>query len=181
MTEEWRDVKGFEGAYQVSNLGNVRSVTRTFVDATGVMRTYKGHPITKVNAGKTYRTVCLQYKGRKKQFRVCRLVAENFCPNPHGYTQVNHKDEDKTNDCADNLEWCTPLYNTNYGTGIKRRSHTISRPVNQYTLDGVFIKRWDGITIAQQFYGKAFHITACCKGRLKQTGGFKWEYADNNL
>ena len=179
MTEEWRDIKGFEGAYQVSNLGRVRSLDREYIGNDGHIKRYKSRIMTRTDAGKGYYIVMLQYKRKKSQQRVCRLVAEAFCPNPYGYTQVNHIDENKANDCADNLEWCTPVYNTNYGTGIQRRAKKICVPVNQYTLEGIFVRRWDSITEAQNYYGSELHISACCRNKLTQTGGYKWEYAKN--
>lgn len=178
MIEEWRDIKDYEGYYQVSNYGRIRSLDRTIIESNGVKRFYKGKIVKTVDAGKGYKNVILSKGGKHSTPRVCRVVAEAFCENPFHYTQVNHKDEDKTNDRADNLEWCTPVYNTNYGTGIRRRAVQIYRPVNQYTLDGTFIKRWDGITPAAKELGlHGEHITRVCKGKLNQTGGFKWEYA----
>jgi len=181
LTEIWKDIPGYEGYYQVSNLGRIRSLDRLIHQRNGTDRYFYGKIMTPVDAGKGYRNIPLCKDGKHSTPRVCRIVATAFCPNPHGYTQVNHKDEDKTNDRAENLEWCTPRYNTNYGTGIQRRAQAISRPVNQYTLDGQFVKRWDKITDAQIALGSRLHISACCRGRLTQTGGYKWRYADEEV
>ncbi len=181
MTEEWRDIDGYEGLYQVSSLGRIRSLDRTIIQSNGKKRFYKGKILALTDAGKGYRNVPLSKNGKHSTPRVCRIVAQAFCTNPYGYNQVNHKDEDKANDRADNLEWCTPKYNTNYGTGIQRRAKTISIPVDQYTLDGQFVKRWDGIKIAANALNiHAEHISHCCKGRLNQTGGYKWQYASKD-
>lgn len=178
MTEEWRDIKGYEGWYQVSNTGRVRSLDRVVVSKCGVKRFYPGREIVPCDAGKTYRNVPLSKGGFHRTPRLCRLVAEAFVPNPHGYNQVNHKDEDKTNDRADNLEWCSPKYNTNYGTGIARRAKTISIPVNQYSLEGRLIAKYESIKDAEAATeADNSHITRCCKGELKKTGGYKWKYA----
>lgn len=180
MTEEWRDIKGFEGAYQVSNLGNVRSLDRDYIVADGVHRHYKGKLLTRVNAGKGYYIVMMQYKGRKSQQRVCRLVADAFCPNPYGYTQVNHKDENKSNDCADNLEWCTASYNVNYGTANKGRSIKHSRKINQYDLNGNYIRSWGSLTqAAKELKLYTTNISKACKGKYRICGNFKWKYAED--
>ena len=179
MIEEWRDIKGYEGWYQVSNTGRVRSLDRVVVSKSGVKRFFPGQEIVPCNAGKVYRNVPLSKDGSHRTPRLCRLVAEAFIPNPYGYSQVNHKDEDKTNDRADNLEWCSPKYNTNYGTGIARRAKTISIPVNQYTLDGEFVAKYESIKFAEAATGvDNSHITRCCRGKLNQAGGYVWKYAN---
>lgn len=176
--ELWKDVVGYEGFYQVSNMGRVRSLDRFIVAKDGTKREYKGRLLTPCDAGKGYRTVMLQANGKRSTPRLCRVVATAWIPNPNNLPQVNHKDEDKSNDKAENLEWCSAVYNTNYGTGIKRRARKISRKVNQYDLNGVFVKAWDSIRDAEQALNiDNSHITRCCKGRLYQTGGFRWSYA----
>lgn len=177
IDEQWKPVVGFEGFYEVSNLGRVRSLDRVTVYGNGVKRIFTGRILTPCDAGKGYRNVMLQANGKRSTPRVCRVVAKAWIPNPDDLPQVNHKDEDKTNDAVDNLEWCSAVYNTNYGTGIERRASKIRRKVNQYDLNGCLIKEWDSISEASQNLGiDNSHITRCCKGRLKQTGGFKWDY-----
>lgn len=180
MIEEWKDVLGFEGFYQVSSEGNVRSVDRKYVTSNGKERFYKGKLLTPSDAGKGYKNVMLSAKGRRATPRVCRIVAEAFVPNPKNLPQVNHKDENKSNDRADNLEWCTAKYNTNYGTGLKRRSQKISKKVLQFDLDGNLIAEWESISAAGKTLGiDGSHITRCCKGKLFKSGGYRWKYADN--
>lgn len=102
-----------------------------------------------------------------------------FIPNPNNYDQVNHKDENKLNDCVDNLEWCNAKYNMNYGTAPMRRGLKTRKPVNQYSLDGTLIKRWECASVAEKETGICHsHIARCCKGKLKQTKGFVWKYAE---
>ena len=175
--EEWRDIAGFEGYYQVSNLGRVRSLDRTYVDATGALRHYKGKLLTPTDAGNGYRNVMLQANGKRATPRLCRVVAIAFVPNPDGLPQVNHKDENKANDIAENLEWCTASYNANYGTANARRSLRLSKPVLQYDLEMNFISEWEKIRDAERELGiDNSHITRCCRGKLNQTGGFVWRY-----
>lgn len=182
MTEEWRDVVGWEGYYQVSNLGRVRSLDRKAVNSAGVMHHTKGKILSSSKVGHSYNKTIFSANGRKETPRICRLVATAFIPNPDNLPQVNHKDENTGNDCADNLEWCDSKYNMNYGTATKRRGLKTRKSVNQYSLDGTFIHCWDSIKDAEKHTGVYHsHISACCKGKLKTSGGFKWEYADNNL
>lgn len=119
MKEEWKDVVGFEGYYKVSNLGNVISLRRKF------MRTE--HLMSPAVTPYGYAVVCLRKPDIKTTVKVHRLVAQAFIPNPDNLPQVNHKDEDKLNNCVDNLEWCDSKYNINYGTVVQRRIETIAR------------------------------------------------------
>ena len=118
MIEEWRDVVGFEGYYKVSNLGRVL----------GLKRKYSGehlmHPAIDAIG---YEVVCLRKPGYKVNKKVHRLVAEAFITNPDNLPCVNHKDEVKSNNCVDNLEWCTHRYNNVYGTRLQRVVNTVKK------------------------------------------------------
>lgn len=111
MMEEWKEIPGYEGLYEVSNQGNVRNVRRNTL-----LR------LSKTNNG--YKRVFLCKNGIKTGFQVHRLVAQSFIPNPLNLPQVNHKDEDKTNNNVDNLEWCSAKYNINFGTARIRSINT---------------------------------------------------------
>lgn len=114
--EIWKDIEGYEGLYQVSNMGKVRSVDR--IDCTG--HRLNGKILRpRMNSG-GYLLVNLHNEGEQKTFTVHRLVAQAFIPNPEGLPQINHKDEDKTNNIVDNIEYCDRKYNCNYGTRNER-------------------------------------------------------------
>ena len=120
MEEIWKDVKGFEGFYQVSNLGRVRQLDRISVSENRSTQKIKG-TIKKAEVGKNGYNMVMFYKDSKyKCAYVHRLVAQAFIPNPDNLPQVNHKDEIRTNNCVDNLEWGDSKYNNNYGTKIDR-------------------------------------------------------------
>lgn len=123
--EIWRDVHGYEGLYKVSNKGNVRSVDRI----NHIGRKYSGRILKPSPNTGGYLLVDLCKNGIRESKRVHRLVAEAFIPNSNNYPEVNHRDEVKTNNRVENLEWCTSRYNTNHGTLIERISKKV-RAVN---------------------------------------------------
>jgi len=125
--EVWADIKNYEGCYQVSNLGRVRSLDRYGVNNWGnAPRLFKGRVLKPGISGSGYQFVNLQKDGVSENARVHRLVAETFIPNPLGLEEVNHKDENKTNNRVDNLEWCDRVYNANYGTVKERAGKKVS-------------------------------------------------------
>ena len=124
MIEEWRPIPGYEGLYEVSNLGRVRSVDR-YVKSKG--ESYwlrKGKMLSPTKDKNGYLKVNLSCNGKHNIIRVHRLVTEAFLPNPDNLPEVNHKDEDKTNNRVENLEWCDHKYNMNYGTRNIRAKET---------------------------------------------------------
>ncbi len=185
MEEIWKDIKGFEGKYQVSNLGLVRSLDYTYERpvSDGSIRTYhnKGR-ILKMQIHNRYLCVGLPLgkRGKNKTFRIHRLVAETFIPNPHKYPAINHKDEVTTNNRVDNLEWCTYSYNNSYGDRLKRLSKSAKkRAVEQLDENGNFIRRFESIKDAALTIGCfANNIIYCCQGRYKKVKGTYWRYAD---
>ena len=125
MEEIWKPVKGFEGYYEVSDLGRVRSIDRVVVDTVrNCERLLKGKILIQRDNGNGYKGVqfCKEHKLCNKY--VHRLVAEAFIPNKDNLPQVNHKDEDKSNNRVDNLEWCSQLYNNIYGSRMERQVNT---------------------------------------------------------
>ena len=128
MQEEiWKPAPGFEGLYEVSNYGNVKSLNYRRSGKERIIDFYPG-----TNG---YRQRTLYKDGKAINMKLHRLVALAFIPNPDNLPQINHKDEDKTNNCVDNLEWCDAKYNINYGTGMDRR--TEARMIEKPTYKGV--------------------------------------------
>ena len=130
-----------------------------------------------------YNRIELSIEGKKKKFMVHRLVALAFIPNPDNLPEVNHKDENKTNNMVGNLEWCSIKYNNTYGTRLERVSKIQlnrkdkSRPVKQFTKDGVFIKEYPSMHEVERQTGFYYsHIGKCCKGKSKSSYGYIWRY-----
>lgn len=163
--EIWKDIKGFEGLYQISNYGRVKSLNYRL--------TGKEQLMTQGTTHKGYKKV--KFLDHKKYF-VHRLVAEAFIPNPDNLPQVNHKDEDKTNNHVVNLEWCTNKYNINYGNGIIKSCKKRCKKVYQYTLNGEFVKEWKSTQECGRNGFKQGAIVRCCKGEIKTHKGYRWSY-----
>lgn len=121
MIELWKDVDGYEGEYRVSTLGRVYSYDRLSRQNHFI----KGKYITPNKLRTGYLMVRLYGKRGFKTITLHRLVAQTFIPNPDNLPEVNHKDENKANNCVDNLEWCTSKYNKHYGTCTQRRSNAL--------------------------------------------------------
>lgn len=163
--KQWKEVKGYEGLYLVSDSGDVVSVTR-------------GLKIPQVNED-GYLRVQLCKGGVQKNYYVHRLVAEAFIENPQGLPIINHRDENKMNNVVDNLEWCTNLYNNTYGTRMERvanaRKDKRTVAILQFDIDGKFVRRWDGVYLACRELGvcKA-SVHRCIRGKQNTAGGFRW-------
>lgn len=163
MTENWKAVAGYEGLYEVSDEGNVRSLK------------YGREKIMKPGKnGGGYLQVILCKDGQQKHLLVHRLVAEAFVPNPNNLETVNHKDEVKTNNTASNLEWMTQADNNRYGT----RTARCSKPVQMFDKStGKLLATFPSIMEAERITGIAnSHICYCCNGKYKSAGGYIWRY-----
>ena len=140
--EEWRDVVGYEGLYQVSSEGRVKSLKRKFIDKIGRERYVKECILKPVIDRYGYLLVSLYAGGKQKRHTVHRLVCEAFHENLDNKPQVNHINEIKTDNRASNLEWATARENSNFGTRNERLGKAQSKPVAQYAQDGELIKVW---------------------------------------
>lgn len=144
--EIWKDIEGYEGMYQVSNMGRVRSLDRVKPNSGGQIA--KGHILPQSDNGHGYRFVSLWKFNKGRRFYVHRLVASAFIPNPNNFPIINHKDENKSNNRYENLEWCTQKYNINYGNHMKRLKESYiangnNRPIDVYDKNGAFLKTFD--------------------------------------
>ena len=188
--EIWKDIKGYEGLYQVSNLGRIKTLDRKIKKKSrwGTIINYhiKEKILIPIKLNNDYFKVSLSKDNDVNSYLIHRLVAETFIPNPNNLPCINHKDEDKSNNCVKNLEWCTVLYNNTYGTKLKKQSEKqinnpkSSKKINQYDLEGNFIKTWESMNeIHRQLGIYSQHIYRCCNNKRKSTGGFKWSYYKN--
>lgn len=174
--EIWKDIVDYEGIYQVSNYSRIRN------NNGDIRKTKKNN--------RDYTMISLYKDGKEKTKLVHRLVAQAFIPNPNNLLQVNHIDEDKNNNNATNLEWCSNLYNRRYGTGYQRsvENHDYkkiglknSKRVKQYDLNSNFIKEHLGVMIASRETGiNESGIRRVCYKKAKSAGGFRWEYCNEN-
>lgn len=201
MIEIWRDIPGYEGKYQVSNTGEIRSlkfgkikILKQYTDKCG------------------YNFLILSENGKRKNYFVHRSVAMTFIPNPNNLPQVNHKDENKANNCVDNLEWCSRKYNMNYGTRNERASKRMcgennpnygktfseetkkkmsetrkgkdnpnAKPILMYDREGNFIKRFECARDTNEYFGKKnadSNVSMCLTGRYKTAYGYVFVYAE---
>ena len=181
MREEYRDIEGYEGLYQVSNLGRVKSLN--------YRRTGKERILKPGKDGHGYLQVILWKGGKSKTCKVHRLVAEAFLENPQGLPEINHISEDKTDNSLENLEWVSHEYNCNYGTRIKRIAEANSKALTNHPklsksviaiskVSGL-ITEFKSIHEAERVLGiNNSSIVKCCKGKLKSAGNYYWMYAE---
>ena len=177
--EIWKPIVGYDG-YEVSNLGNVRSLNYKH---TGNIK-----KLTLVISYYGYYVLYLYKKGKRKQYKVHRLVAEAFLPNTNNLPFINHKDECKTNNFVwinedgtidpekSNLEWCSVAYNNTYNDKAKKQALKRTKPVKQLDKNGNIITIWPSIMEAKRNGFNAGCICACCNNKLKTHRGCLWAY-----
>lgn len=186
MEEVWKPIEGYEGLYEVSNLGRVRSFDRIIIrphprNASMSMKyLLKGRIMKQKVAWGGYMAVTLtQLDSIQETFFVHRLVAKAFIPNHDNKPEVNHKDETRTNNCADNLEWVTKAENMQWGTCGERMGRKHWKAIVQMTMDGKFVKRWDCAQHASEELGLHHsRLISVCRGKANSHGGFRWRYAE---
>ena len=180
--ELWKDIEGYEGLYQVSNTGKVKSLERKVKKWDGE-RTIPERILKPKVSKSGYIDVTLCKNNTHQTFRLHRLVAQAWVPNPHNYTDVNHIDECKTSNNAANLEWCNASYNCNFGGRNERLSKSMtnrvkqSKPIVQYTLDGIVVAEYPSTHEVERQTGfNNANIGKCCNGTYKQCYGYVWKY-----
>ena len=187
MEEIWKDIEGYEGLYQVSNLGRVRSLdqerTKPHPRNTSMVMHYtqKGKVLKPKSDGVGYWQVCLWKDKKSKTIRVHRLVAEAFIPNPDNLPEVNHIDEDKTNPIVTNLEWVTKSGNMCHGTCGERMGRNHWKAIVQMDMDGNVIKEWPCAQHASKALGISHsQIIGVCKKHKghDSAGGYRWKYKE---
>ena len=183
MEEIWKDIKGYEGMYQVSNFGRVKSLAR-YISYGGMPRNKNPRILRQSPDGKGYMMAWLYDENGRVTKKVHRLVAEAFIPNPEGKPQIDHINADKKDNRVENLRWCTGKENFSNPITYKKNAESKtgslnhhSRRVKQYALDGSFIKEWECINDACRALciGHS-HISQCCNGKRSKAYGFIWRY-----
>ena len=181
--EIWKDIPNYEGLYQASNLGRVKSLERFRKGANGSLVKVK-KKILKPLIDKGYYQVCLSKQSTKKAYLVHRLVWETFNGSIPEGLQVNHINEIKSDNRLENLNLMTPKENMNWGTRNERRVKKIingkkSKPVLQFTLDNILVKEYPSIRQVYRETGFAFqNICTCCNGKHKTAYGYIWRYKE---
>lgn len=168
--EEFILLPGFEDKVKISNLGYAVNLN---YNHTGKERRFK---LSKATGG--YLAFGFGYKGKKHSFRIHKVVAELFIPNPDNLPEVNHKDENKENNRVDNLEWCTAEYNCNYGTRTKRIAEKKKRKIGCYDLNGKLVKVYDGGVDAEKDGFIRSVISRCCNGKLYKHHDHMFKFLD---
>ena len=180
MGEDWRDIPGYEGLYQVSSFGNVRSLDRVVRSRWGSDMIRRGVLLKQGNRPLTgYPFVVLCRDGVNTYYSVHRLVAASFVENPNQFPEVNHKDENTLNNYSENLEWCTSKYNKNYGQRNEKASKKLGIAIVQMDLNGNIIRTHNSATSCRKLGFTQSSIRKCCIGKTKNYRGFIWKYNES--
>lgn len=178
MVEVWKPVKDYEGIYEISNIGRVRSKHKHTKSKDGIIKERKTR--------NGYCHVELWKNGTGVDRYIHRLVALAFIPNPNNLPEINHKDENPSNNCVDNLEWCDRTYNNNYGNHYKKMVETRG---DKYVGANACHRRrvmcvetgeiFETIRSASRIINvNQAHISNCCRGKRNKCGGYHWKYID---
>ena len=179
MEEEiWKDITGFNGYYSISNYGNVKRNFRITERSDKRRIKLKEKMLRSAYNERGYLHIRLIKDNERKTYRINRLVAMEFVPNPNNYKEVNHIDGVKDNNYYKNLEWCTRSQNIQHA--FKNGLLRTNKKVVQLDLEGNVIKFWDSMGQACKELGaKRPNITKCCKNRNRKTKGYKWMFKED--
>lgn len=191
MEEIWKEVVGYEGFYEVSNLGRAKSISR--MSAHKYKRMVIGKILKPIINNTGYVRFHFCKNGNIKTMNGHRIVAEAFIENPENKPTINHKNGIRHDNRVENLEWNTVSENVQHSFSVLGKKspkawkgkfgidHTSSKAVIQYGLDGLFIKKHNGLNEAERTTGVDHRrISRCCRGLLNKTGGYKWSYANKS-
>ena len=178
--EIWKDIPEYEGLYQISTLGRVKSLGYIGCNQTGKSWSHNRELIMKpeiINDG--YYRIGLSKNGKRRHYLVHRLVAKAFIPNPNNLYCINHKDENKANNSVSNLEWCTQSYNNSYGNRRLKVKTKIAKKVRCIETDIVY----DSIGDAYKAFNKKYQgsISMCCNNKAITALGYHWEFVGSDL
>lgn len=192
MNEVWKDIKDFEGLYQISNFGRVRSLDRWVNNSSNGGYNLKGRVLANKKGTNDYSLTCLSKEGKQYYFLVHRLVGLHFIEMPEHVKEsqrqeINHIDEDITNNHVDNLEWVTPKENMNHGTRVERciekfKETGFVKKVVQMDLEGNFIAEYESqIEASRQTGVRQGNISSAILGKYKTAGGYKWKFKEESI
>lgn len=195
MEEVWKEIKGYEGLYEISNLGRVRSLDKVTITTNGRRFPFKGRILKNKKRADGYLEIGLTKDKKRKSYRVHRLVAETFIPNPDNKKYVDHINTIKDDNRVENLRWVTASENQYneltmirkkeykgekcYWYGVTGKDNPLSIKVVQLSMDGELIKIWDGINETRKFGYN--HVWECCNGRRVKHKGYRWMYYEDYI
>lgn len=180
MMEIWKGIDGYPN-YEISTFGRVRSIERDYVDSLGRLYHYSSRLIkieTQIGKKDNYKQLMVSISdenNKRHRLIVARLVAKAFIPNPDNLPQINHKDEDSSNNCVNNLEWCTSQYNLRYNDGHKRRGRSKSLSVKVFDKSGHLIDILKSCKDAsEKYHVSRSSISMCCNGKIDDVKNLKF-------
>lgn len=190
--EKKRNIKGYEGLYQISRNGVIRSLDKYLPMPNGGEKLVKEKILKPYKNREGYLRVALSKNGKVKHYLIHRLVAEAFIDNPNNLPHIDHINTDRTDNRVENLRWCTHKENmnnsitktkiSNFMIGKKGIKHPSSKIVLQLSKDGELIKKWDCIRdVYRHLNISVGHIAEVCRGKRKTAGGYIWRYVDKKM